>query len=174
MNWCNAFTASCMEIHPRTRGNILSIINHKIVNFNCFVEDQLIFINTHPKLLDFRVRDVYTFKQWIDVHETCDVVKIEGLELDNIIIKRLSPPIKKTGMNISSIHAFISQKTGYSFKWHTDDEHVLLWVLTGMKRVHLQQKTYTLNNGDCVFMKKGQYHKVFSKKGTVALSIGIK
>lgn len=117
--------------------------------------------------IDWAVKDKLSYSQWIDTYKQYPVIKIEGIELNSEILKTYP------NLQIKNIHAFFSQKTGYSFKWHKDDLDVILLVLSGHKTVHLRNNIIDLYKGEKLLIKKGHIHKVFSKRGTWALSIGL-
>jgi mannose-6-phosphate isomerase-like protein (cupin superfamily) len=71
-----------------------------------------------------------------------------------------------------NIHLFVTQETGVSFKWHRDDVNVYLYVLKGTKIVQLRNKTVTLKTKQGIVIPRKHIHRVFSKAGTVALSVG--
>ena len=135
-----------------------------IFSFDMFQKNQIVGILDS---LDVFIKDVMSFREWTMAHETFDVIKIEGIESNNKIVSQLNIP------SIKNIHLFIHNKTSYSFNWHKDDVTVLLYVVTGMKIVYIKNSRHTVKAGSFIKIPRRQIHKVFSKKGTVALSIGI-
>lgn len=122
----------------------------------------------HPdhKHRDCIVKDFFTFSQWIDQHKSYPVIKVEGLETNDII----RSCCRRT--NFKNIHLFVNQKFGYSFDWHTDNVNVLLYVLKGQKTVHVRNKTVVLHPGQHTIIPRHHLHRVSSVQNTWALSVG--
>lgn len=143
------------------------IVRNEIVSYDRFVNGDIkvIGLPDHP-YSDCVVKTQFSFSEWIGTQDRWPVVKVERIEsLVPIrkILKRFKP---------IDVHLFVSQKTGYSFKWHRDYVNVMLLVLKGSKKVFIKNKVYNLNSGDFVYIPKRSLHKVLSKKDTWALSIG--
>lgn len=115
---------------------------------------------------DTTVKDVMSYKDWIETHKDYPVLKIEGLEKIDAIKEYFST------IGIKNIHLFVSQQDGHSFDWHTDDVDVYLFVVKGEKTVYFEDKEVLLKANKGVIIDKGKSHKVYSKKDTWALSIG--
>jgi mannose-6-phosphate isomerase-like protein (cupin superfamily) len=115
---------------------------------------------------DSVVSDHMSYAQWISTRSRYTTVKVEGLESTLINEFNLT--------NIKDIHLFVNQRTAYSFKWHTDNVDVVLYVLKGCKTLQVRNKTYTLTAGSWAFIPKGHLHRAFSRKNTWALSLGLK
>lgn len=115
---------------------------------------------------DSTARDHFTYPEWVESYQTFPVVKVEKLEQYPVIRKQFA------FLNPVDIHLFKSLKTGFSFKWHQDFLNVFLYVLKGQKRVELKNKVIVLNPGQGCYIPYKHYHRVLSKKGTVALSVG--
>lgn len=115
---------------------------------------------------DTTVKDVMSYKTWIETHQSYPVIKVEGLETFNSIKEYFNT------LAVKNIHLFISQVDGHSFDWHTDDVDVFLFVVDGEKTVYFEDKNVLLSANDSVIIPKGKSHKVYSKQGTRALSVG--
>ena len=120
-------------------------------------------IYTHS---DTIVSNVMSYSQWINSYKSYNGIKVEGLETNTKITKHFKH------IKVKNIHLFLNQKTGYSFKWHSDDVNVFLYVVSGHKRVHIKNEVYRLTSGQGVIIPKHTLHKVFSQKNTWALSVG--
>lgn len=112
---------------------------------------------------DCIVNHKLSYAEWVNSYHNYPTAKVEGIESMTNSFKKLSP---------NDIHLFVSNKTSYSFKWHTDDVNVYLYVLRGSKRLQVKNKTIILTAGQGAFIPKGHLHRVFSKKNTWALSVG--
>jgi len=145
---------------------ILKEVKNSVEDFKYYDNDRFVFLDKQG--LDWRAKAKISYGEWIENKESFRTIKIEGLEENKRIFQYLR------GYNIKNIHAFISHKTGFSFKWHKDDVTLILMVLCGFKRVSIKNKVYQVNPGESVIIPRGSIHKVFSKAGTVALSIGLK
>ncbi len=116
------------------------------------------------KNIDCVVKEKLSYSEWISTKDVYPTIKVEGLEKT---IKKEFKKFKKR-----DIHLFVTQKSSYSFKWHSDDVNVYLYVLKGYKRLQIKNKTYILHAGQGAYIPKGHLHRAFSRKNTWALSIG--
>lgn len=147
---------------------IVKQLKSYILNFNSYQSAQIKVIGyNHQRGVDWPVIDKLSFGQWIDTHHKYSNIKIEGLECDSCILRFCST------RGIKNIHAFYNQKSGYSFKWHSDDLDVLLIVVKGYKRLEIKNSTYNLRAGDSVIIPKGYKHRAWSSADTWALSVGL-
>ena len=106
-----------------------------------------------------------SYSDWINSYKDFNGIKVEGLETTNL-------PKHFKSIKVKNIHLFLNQKSGFSFKWHSDDLNVFLYVVKGYKRVYIKNKMFKLQAGEGVYIPKHTLHKVFSDKNTWALSIG--
>lgn len=148
----------CSIITKEINSQLYNIDNYIAGNFRVIVDG----------CDDVEVSTTYSFEEWIDNIKKFPLVKIEGMEDNKTINFVLNKYI------VGSIHVFITNKTGYSFNWHKDKCTVLLLVLQGKKIVNIMNKKTTIKQNEFVVIKRGEMHRVFSTKGTIALSIGIK
>lgn len=116
---------------------------------------------------DCIVKEKLSYAEWIASCKKYAVTKVEGIEKTATIKKQFRLPTK-------DIHLFVANKTSYSFKWHTDNINVFLFVVKGKKRIQIKNKTHILRPGQGVIIPKGSLHKAFSQKSTWALSVGFK
>ena len=137
--------------------NLQSILEEAITSYDRYEAGDTKFIQDYK---DSTVKDNITYGNWIVQHQEYPVVKVDGIE------HHLSIPS-------STIHLFVHNSTDYSFDWHKDDVDVFLYVVKGKKTVHLESKVVELLEGDSLEIPKGYMHKVYSDKGTWALSIQI-
>ena len=119
-----------------------------ILDYDKYNDDLIYVIDEDGK--DHKVKDLFSYSSWIEGIET-------NLEFPH--------PIK-------NIHLFYSGVGGVSFKEHCDDVNVFLYVTKGEKKVHMNGKISLLKKDQGVIIPKGVYHKVDSKPGTIAYSIG--
>lgn len=117
------------------------------------------------KHTDTIVSNVMSYSDWINSYKDFNGIKVEGLETTNL-------PKHFKSIKVKNIHLFLNQKSGFSFKWHSDDLNVFLYVVKGYKRVYIKNKMFKLQAGEGVYIPKHTLHKVFSDKNTWALSIG--
>lgn len=143
----------------------LKFLNSIVYNFDYYEQG---FTKVIDNGLDWAVNEKLTYGQWIDNYKKYSTIKVENLEFEPCIIEFCK------NYKTKNIHAFYSQRSGHSFKWHRDNLNVLLLVLSGTKLVKIKNKQIILSAGQSVLIKKNYLHKVFSKKGTWALSIGLK
>lgn len=133
------------------------------------------YMSSHLKMIGypgFPNTDCYVnlkegYGWWINNYHTLPVIKVEGLEDNPQLVNAFEL------LDPKDIHLFIAQRTGHSFKWHKDTLDVFLYVIRGYKRVFLKNQVYTLGPGQGVVIPRGHLHKVFSRKGTWALSVGV-
>lgn len=144
------------------------------LDFRYYNSDRFVLLEQTNRLStqNYRAKETLTYRRWIENKDSYRAVKIEGLELNPFVMQILSHYVQKH--TIADVHAFVSNSTGVSFKWHSDTLSVLLLVLTGRKYVSINGTITTLYPGQAIFIPKGTMHRVLSKKGTVALSIGLK
>jgi mannose-6-phosphate isomerase-like protein (cupin superfamily) len=115
---------------------------------------------------DCPVQDFFTYGQWLEHYHNYPVIKVEGIEQLALVreqFKRVNP---------KSIHLFVNQKFGYSFNWHRDNVNVLLYVLSGKKTLHLENRVFDIFPGQYAVIPRGQSHRVSSTANTWALSVG--
>lgn len=145
------------------------------LDFAYYYCDRFILLEQTNRLStrNYRAKDQLSYREWIERKDAYRAIKIEGLELNAPIMRVLAHYMQRKH-KIADVHAFVSNTTGVSFKWHTDTVSVVLLVLTGCKYVSINGSITTLYPGQSVFIPAGTMHRVLSKKGTVALSIGIK
>lgn len=116
---------------------------------------------------DCIVKDKLSFAEWTATSNNYSVIKVEGIEKNRAVKQAFR-------LSVTDIHLFVAQHTNYSFKWHTDNINVFLFVLKGFKRLQVRNKTYLLKAGQGAIIPKGHLHRAFNHKGTWALSVGFK
>lgn len=145
----------------------MKLLQQQIIDYEKYTSGELKVIGLPVALhRDSIVNKHFSYSEWILNHKTQPVIKVEGLEK----VKKIKTQFKN--LSPINIHLFVSQETGHSFKWHKDSLHVYLYVVRGFKIVKIKNKTYKIRSGQGVMIPRGYLHKVFSKKGTWALSIG--
>jgi mannose-6-phosphate isomerase-like protein (cupin superfamily) len=145
--------------------NLLALLKKQPLDYNNYARGLTKVIGYLGHLhTDCTVNDILTYPQWVYTISKYPVIKVEGLEQ--------YPKLTKQFKGAHSIHLFVSQHRGLSFKWHKDDVDVLLYVVKGRKVVQLRNRRLILNAGQSVFIPKGHLHRVISKSDTWALSIG--
>lgn len=150
-----------------TVSNLLKLIKSEPDSYEKYASGDLRVIGLPSfEHMDSVVKDQMSYSQWISTKHQYKTVKVEGLE------KSLAKYFKQ--LDTKDIHLFVNQKTSYSFKWHADNVDVFLFVLKGHKRLQIKNKSYILTAGTGAFIPKGYLHRAFSRKGTWALSIGLK
>ena len=144
---------------------LCSLLKDEPLSYNRYNSEQLKVIGfENYKHSDCIVKNKMSYSDWIFQKDKFPVIKIEGIE-----------DIKKVMLHFpkcKNIHMFVHQKSCRSFNWHTDNVTVFLFVLKGRKVVHIKSRKIVLTPGKGVIIPKGHLHKVFSNKGTWALSIG--
>jgi hypothetical protein len=150
-----------------TTFEIYKSVKDELTSYERFANNDIKVIG-YPGYLnsDCTVRNKFSFSEWVCSHNQWPVIKVEGIET----ISAVSNNFKR--FNPTSIHLFVSQKTGYSFKWHKDNVNVFLYVIRGKKIVQVKNKTYSVGPGSGVYIPKNDLHRVFSFKDTWALSVG--
>jgi ribosomal protein L16 Arg81 hydroxylase len=148
--------------------NLFKEIKDEIVSFERYQNRQLIAIERFNTAISWHANDKLTYGEWLSNLQAFSSVKVEGLEDNKKLVKYFSD------IKIKDIHLFYNPKTSYSFNWHYDCEDVYLFVVKGFKIVKVKNKTHRLTAGQGVRIPKGHLHKVLSKKGTWALSVGSK
>ncbi|MNZ96339.1 Cupin domain protein [compost metagenome] len=112
-----------------------------------------------------------------DVLEHSDkVIKIEGYEKLNRtlfeVCKRLAKEYRHDGP--VTCHLFISPAGGKSFPWHSDPDHVVLYVVEGCKDMAIENdQVYELLPGQALYIPQGTEHKTLNVKASKMLSFGL-
>jgi mannose-6-phosphate isomerase-like protein (cupin superfamily) len=140
-----------------------SALIQELLSFQRYDQNEIVGIRDS---LDIFIQDKMTFGEWVNSYKDYSTVKVEGIESIPSVLRRFKR------LNPKNIHMFITQKTGKSFNWHKDSVNVYLYVVRGQKIVHLKNKRHIVSSGQGVFIPKNHLHKVFSKAGTLALSVG--
>lgn len=136
---------------------LLQLVQDELLSYNRYDSGELRVIG-YPGFAntDCIVKDKLSYSQWLETYHRYPTIKVEGLTVEKF----------------SNVHLFVNTKSAYSFKWHTDEVNVYLYVIKGQKRLQVKNQTYILRAGQGVLIPKGHLHRAFSKKGTWALSIG--
>ena len=71
------------------------------------------------KHTDTIVSNVMSYSDWINSYKDFNGIKVEGLETTNL-------PKHFKSIKVKNIHLFLNQKSGFSFKWHSDSPVPLL------------------------------------------------
>lgn len=147
---------------------LLDVIKNEIYSYDRFINGQLkvIGLPEAPKT-DSVVSEHFTYGEWIDAVDKYPVVKVEGLEDISFLVEYFHH------VNPVDIHLFVSNKEGYSFDWHEDYVDVYLFVVEGVKKVYMPSGMSTITNHQGVYIPKRELHRVWSKEGTWALSVGM-
>lgn len=163
------------QITSQSRQRLLRETRQCLSDFAYYDDDRFILLEQTNKLStrNHRAKGYLTYRQWVETNATYRALKIEGLEHNDRIMQILRRHTKNKHQ-IVDVHAFITNATGVSFKWHTDTLSVILFNLSGCKYVSMSSKIIKLLPGQAVFIPAGTMHRVMSKKGSVALSIGVK
>jgi len=135
----------------------------ELYRYDKYESGQIYIIDSEGK--DHTAKSLFSYGQWLKEWKW-QIVKAEGLE-DTDIPKRINFPHK-----VKNIHLFYHGVEGLSFKEHSDDIDVYLYVDCGKKYVHMNDNVYTISKGEGIHIPKGVMHKVESEKDTWALSIG--
>ena len=135
----------------------------ELLSFQRYESNEIVGIRNS---LDIFIRDKMTYGEWVNSYKSFSTIKVEGIESINSVTRKF----KK--FHTKNIHLFVTQETGVSFKWHRDNVNVYLYVLKGSKIVQLRNKTVTLKTKQGIVIPRNHIHRVFSKAGTVALSVG--
>lgn len=145
----------------------LSLLKSQITDFDNY-EQGLTKVIGYPgyRAKDCVVKNSIGYVEWISTYQQYPSIKVEGLE-SNFILKE-----KFNQFDPIDIHLFVSQKSSYSFNWHTDSLNVFLYVVKGYKKLYLRNKIYDIFPGRGVLIPKGHLHRAFSRRDTWALSIG--
>jgi mannose-6-phosphate isomerase-like protein (cupin superfamily) len=135
--------------------DIQYILTEAITDYNAYESGDVKFIKDYK---DYAVKDAVSYGQWVANYRSFPVIKINGLE--NLL-----------SIDSETVHLFVNNESNYSFDWHKDDVDVFLYVVKGKKKVHIEQDTVELSEGEGVHIPKGSMHKVYSDADTWALSI---
>lgn len=164
-NWDSEFTIEKIEIQDLHLSELLtSIYAH---------EQQIIkFIDNFA-----RVQTSLNFCETLSNKNV--VIKIESIE-------KLKSHTKKVCDFLSSYfnhngpvtaHVFISPKNGISFPWHTDPDAVIIYVVSGIKKIQFKdcngEFTITIPVGNCVIIPKNFIHKACNDDESVTISFGL-
>lgn len=138
---------------------LYQIVKDEIISLDRYTAGELKVIGL-PGFLntDCIVKDKFSYSNWMEKYQQYSTIKVEGLVVEQF----------------TDVHLFVNTKTSYSFKWHTDNVDVFLYVIKGHKKLQVKNKTYLLSAGQGALIPKGHLHRAFSKKDTWALSIGRK
>ncbi len=148
----------------RSNRNLLKLLRKEVTSYQRYESGELKVIGLpgHTST-DCVVKDKMSYALWVNTHRIYPTVKVEGLE---------SVASKYFKIRARNIHLFVNQKSAYSFKWHSDDINVFLYVIKGCKKLQIKNKTYWLNTGQGAYIPKGYLHRAFSLNNTWALSVG--
>ena len=135
----------------------------EVLNYDRFADYQIQIIDKNGK--DFFAKDIVSYAKWVSVWKKYNNVKVEGLDDKNYHKKLINK-------RVNSNHLFVNNKGGFSFKEHKDDTNVYLYVVKGIKYVHMNDDVFTISAGEGIHIPSGTYHKVDSEPDTWALSIG--
>jgi mannose-6-phosphate isomerase-like protein (cupin superfamily) len=146
---------------------LLRLIKQELDSYQKYESGELKVIGL-PDLphIDCVVNQHMSYAVWLNTRTQYPTVKVEGLE------RTISKFFKK--FKTQDIHLFVNQKSAFSFKWHYDTVDVFLYVVKGVKKLQVKNKTYILRKGQGALIPKGHLHRAFSLKDTWALSVGLK
>jgi len=149
------------------RKTVFHQISKELTDYDRFVAGEIKIIG-YPgfERSDTVAANVMSYSSWIQTYKNFPVIKVEGLESKQRLLKLFREHSPK------NIHLFYSQCNSESFNWHTDDVNVFLYVVRGFKIVKFRNKNKVIRSGEGTLIPKGREHKVYSKRGTWALSIG--
>jgi mannose-6-phosphate isomerase-like protein (cupin superfamily) len=147
--------------------NTLSLLKEQLINYQRYEAGQIKMIG-HPEYRhsDCRANDFHSYTEWLNCYPDYPVVKVEGIETLDQIKKQFNK------FPIQNIHLFVSQQYGFSFKWHSDNVNVFLYVVKGQKLLQVRNKTYIINPRQGIIIPKGHLHRARSRAETWALSVG--
>ena len=151
------------KISKNTNRKLNAAIQGMVVDYDSYEHGNIRAIIGRDRH-DTEISRIMTYGEWVAKFEQFRTVKVEGLESNNQISKIFRHP--------RDIHLFVQQRNSYSFPWHTDDVDVYLHVVSGVKRVQLPTGTFTLTANTGIWIPRGVKHRVYSKKKTMALSLG--
>jgi len=147
---------------------MIKVLNDEIVSFSRYENNQIIYIDKEGK--DYKVKDEITYGNWIKTYKDMPHIKIEGLEDKTFHLKILKD--FNLDHKVNTVHLFYNQYGGFSFKEHTDNTNVLLYIVKGSKKVYSDNHLILVKEEQAILIPKGAKHKVDSTSDTWALSIG--
>jgi mannose-6-phosphate isomerase-like protein (cupin superfamily) len=146
----------------------MSNLFDEIFSVERYENNDLVYIDENLK--DFRVKDVMSYRKWLENFKKYNNIKVEGLDNKNYhksLLKDIQLQIK-----VNSVQLFFNQLGGFSFPKHTDDVNVFLYVIKGAKNVFIDDEPILIKECQGISIPKGTPHQVNSLPDTWALSIG--
>lgn len=112
-----------------------------------------------------------------DVLEHSDkVIKIEGYEKLNRTLFRVCQSLAKEFRHDGPVtcHLFVSPAGGKSFPWHTDPDHVILYMVEGYKTMEVEgQGSIVMQPGSSIYIPQGTHHRAINIRSSKMLSFGL-
>jgi mannose-6-phosphate isomerase-like protein (cupin superfamily) len=147
---------------------MIKVLNDEIVSFSRYENNQIIYIDNEGK--DYKVKDEITYGNWIKTYKDIPHIKVEGLEDKKFHLKILKD--FNLDHKVNTVHLFYNQYGGFSFKEHTDNTNVLLYIVKGSKKVYSDNHPILVKEEQAILIPKNVKHRVDSAPETWALSIG--
>ncbi|MNY08910.1 Cupin domain protein [compost metagenome] len=99
-------------------------------------------------------------------------IKVEDMENYNQELVDLVADLEAGVGKTVNGHMFIGFENQGSFGWHKDEGHVMCYMISGTKTMETESGTYTLEDGDWLFMPEGLRHCATNVEDTVMISFG--
>jgi len=147
---------------------MIKVLNDEMVSFSRYENNQIIYIDKEGK--DYKVKNEITYGNWIKTYKNIPHIKVEGLEDKEFHLKILKD--FQLDHKVNSVHLFYNQYGGFSFKEHSDNTNVLLYIVKGSKKVYSDNHSILVKEEQAISIPKGAKHRVDSAPDTWALSIG--
>lgn len=147
---------------------MINTLTDEILSLSRYTNNQIIYIDQEGK--DYKVKDEITYGNWIKTYKNMPHIKVEGLEDKFFHLKILKD--FELDHKVNSVHLFYNQYGGFSFKEHTDNTNVLLYIVKGSKKVYSDNHPILVKKEQAILISKGMKHRVDSAPDTWALSIG--
>jgi len=147
---------------------MINVLIDEILSFSRYENNQIIYIDKEGK--DYKVKDEITYGNWIKTYKNIPHIKVEGLEDKEFHLKILKH--FQLDHKVNSVHLFYNQYGGFSFKEHSDNTNVLLYIVKGSKKVYSDNHPILVKEEQAISIPKGAKHRVDSAPDTWALSIG--
>lgn len=99
-------------------------------------------------------------------------IKVEDMENYNQeLVDLVADLTEGVGKPVNG-HMFIGFENQGSFGWHKDEGHVMCYMISGTKTMETESGTFTLEDGDWLFMPEGLRHCATNITDTVMISFG--
>lgn len=133
-----------------------------------YERNDIIFLDELKR--DWFVKYRFSYDQWLENWDKSSTILLMGLQRKPYFLSYAQQVLPDK--QIKDIHCFYNASGGWSFKEHSDEVNVYLYVLKGSKNVYIDGELFKLRENQGIHIPEGVKHRVDSLKDTWALSIG--